>query len=281
MYTITIGADPEQFLIDQEGRYVSGHDLIPGSKEEPHFVIKGAIQRDGTALEFNINPALTAEEFVENISTVMEELTKEYKKVRPDLTIALTPVAYFDKEYFENLPEEAQMLGCMPDYNAYTGQENEIPYTEEPFRTAAGHIHVGWGHSFSKYDSSHFSMCCHMVQNLDASLYPASLLWDSDQKRRELYGKIGAFRPKSYGVEYRPLSNAFLKRREIQMFVFDMTKAVSDLVLNQGLDILDDVTEEVVCKFLNGFTMTSEEIRRYMNYLSNTYNLPNPEEYSV
>ena len=65
------------------------------------------------------------------------------------------------------------------------------------------------------------------------------------------------------------------------MFVFDMTKAVSDLVLNQGLDILDDMAGEVVCKLLNGFTMTSEEIRRYMNYLSNTYNLPNPEEYSV
>lgn len=72
-------------------------------------------------------------------------------------------------------------------------------------------------------------MCCEIVRRLDQTLYPKSLEWDSDQTRRELYGKIGSFRPKHYGVEYRPLSNAFLRSDEVVKKVFEITmKTVRD-----------------------------------------------------
>jgi hypothetical protein len=52
-----IGADPEFFLRDKAtGKFVSAHGLIPGTKRQPMKVDKGAVQVDGMALEFNIDP---------------------------------------------------------------------------------------------------------------------------------------------------------------------------------------------------------------------------------
>jgi hypothetical protein len=38
--------------------------------------------------------------------------------------------------------------------------------------------------------------------------------FDKDTGRRELYGKAGAFRKKSYGVEYRTASNAWIESED-------------------------------------------------------------------
>ena len=148
MYQITLGTDPEVFLTDTEGRYVSAHDLVPGSKWDPHRVQSGALQPDGVAAEFNIDPVETADEFMSNIDTVMKQLESQIKSIRPDLIITMTPTATFSKEYFDSLPESAKELGCTPDYNAYTRDTNSPPSTTEPFRTGSGHIHIGWGDEF-------------------------------------------------------------------------------------------------------------------------------------
>jgi len=58
---------------------------------------------------------------------------------------------------------------------------------------------------------------------MDVFLGLFSLFFDSDTKRREMYGKAGAFRPKSYGVEYRTLSNVWLKDVHLMKWVFNNT----------------------------------------------------------
>jgi len=70
-----------------------------------------------------------------------------------------------------------------------------------------------------------------MTKELDFVLYNSSLSWDNDDRRRELYGKPGSFRPKPYGVEYRVLSNMWLKSISTQKFVFDAAKAVASKFL--------------------------------------------------
>lgn len=275
MAQVLIGTDPELFLKDESGRYVSAHDLIPGSKHQPHRVERGALQPDGVAAEFNTDPAATADEFLANIDQVIEQLESTFKTLRPDLTIAITPTATFEKEYFDGLPMVATILGCTPDYNAYTGGENDPPSTTEPFRTGSGHIHVGWGRGFKPNHKEHFEKCRLMVKQLDTVLYVSSLLWDSDDKRRTLYGKIGCFRPKVYGVEYRPLSNSYLQSKEIQRSVFEITKRCSELFLNEGVALFEDTyAAEIVNKIINGKVPSINEIDEYLRYMNDRYQTP-------
>lgn len=238
-FEFLIGADPELFVKDIYSReFVSAHDLIPGTKLDPHYIDGGAIQVDGTALEFNIDPSPTKEDFINNIYKVTGDLFKRIEgDVNTQLHIVYQPTAVFNQEYFDSLPEEAKLLGCEPDFNAYTGEINEPPSTNLPFRTAGGHIHCGWGNHFDIFDPDHINLCCDLVKQLDVLLYPASLTWDNDTERRKLYGQKGSFRPKSYGMEYRPLSCAWVETIERQEFVYDTTRFAMDLLFNKNVQV--------------------------------------------
>lgn len=232
---ILIGADPELFVKDiSTGKYVSSHTFAPGTKKNPLRVDRGALQLDGTAFEFNIDPAETKTEFVSNIAKVKGEMEKVVRQSFPGhngITLVADPVADYDAEYFSSIPGEALELGCEPDYNAYTQGPNPVPEVRSMFRTGSGHIHIGWTNKMDPFEDGHFQTCCEVVQQLDWYLGLPSLLWDSEGKRRrELYGKAGAFRPKSYGVEYRVLSNTWLRDERLIEFVFDnTTKAIRDM----------------------------------------------------
>jgi hypothetical protein len=132
-------------------------------------------------------------------------------------------VVDYDPDYMMKLPLEARELGCEPDFNAYTHDKNPRPNGMQPFRTGSGHVHVGWGKDLN-YDEQHIAACEALSMELDYYLGLPSLSWDKDNRRRELYGKAGTFRPKSYGVEYRVLSNAWLAEDRTMEFVFNQTK---------------------------------------------------------
>lgn len=223
MSKILLGTDPELFLKDEEGRYVSAHDLVPGSKTSPFGVPNGAVQPDGVAAEFNIFPASDVEEFVDNINSVMDSMLEIIHQKRPDLRYAADPTAFFDEDYFKSLPAGAKRLGCEPDFNAYTGKANPKPGTNKPMRTGAFHIHIGFTKGQNPFDKRHFQTCREITKQLDAILFPMSMEWDSDETRRQLYGKMGSFRPKHYGLEYRPLSNAVLRDEDTIRTVYSTT----------------------------------------------------------
>lgn len=223
---ILVGCDPELFMF-KDGKPVSAHGVIPGTKKDPFKVDKGAVQVDGMALEFNIDPAKNEQEFVTNLRAVMKTLGE----MVPGHDLVPVPVAEFGHEYIKQQPLEATELGCEPDFNAWLdGAINPRPNVDAPFRTGAGHVHIGWGSDFDITDPSHLEACIMVTKQLDYYLGIPSLLYDTDTKRRTLYGAAGAFRPKSYGVEYRVLSNAWLRSEELMAWVYRMTnKAVQDL----------------------------------------------------
>jgi len=88
------GADPELFVF-QHGKVQSGYGLIEGDKENPFKVENGAVQVDGMALEFNIDPAMDEEGFVFNLESVMRQL----QKMVPDYELHADPVAHFGAEF--------------------------------------------------------------------------------------------------------------------------------------------------------------------------------------
>ena len=237
---VTIGADPELFVFDTETKkFVSAHDLVPGTKAEPLAVPRGAVQVDGVAAEFNILPAKSQKEFLANINRVRSVLELIIKDKNKNYKLVGAPTAKFDKEYFDNLPHDVKILGCDPDYNAYTGGINRKPSTDLPMRSGGGHIHVGFLHEEldNPFTLEHMRRCGELVRELDFALITASREWDFDIERKRLYGEPGSFRPKSYGVEYRPLSNAWLNQDWSTTFVFDTVKAVT-------------------CRWLQGWSLT-------------------------
>jgi len=214
----SIGADPELFARERGGDIVCAHGLIKGDKANPYPVRNGAVQVDGFALEFNITPAKGSKEFIHNLQDVMAQL----EAMVPDHEVLAVPVAHFTPEYMAVQPPEALELGCDPDYNAWSGLENVKPECNLPFRTGAGHIHVGWREN-SPINYPHVVTCMQVCRQLDFFLGLPSLLFDDDVKRRSMYGKAGSFRPKEYGVEYRVLSNKWLADQTLMKWVFDST----------------------------------------------------------
>ena len=219
MLPLKVGADPELF-VKQGGEFVSGYNLISGTKQDPFPVEGGAVQVDGMALEFNIDPAEDRNQFVANINKVMKQL----EGMVDGYELAITPVATFSKQVMEAQCEDALMLGCEPDFNAWLGKVNPQPKAGD-FRTAAGHVHVGWTENEETTpESIHGLGAMSLVKQLDYYLGLPSVLYDKNTKRRELYGKAGACRIKPYGVEYRVLSNEWLKNDKLKRGVYDSVK---------------------------------------------------------
>lgn len=215
--TITIGADPELFVRNKTtGKIVSAHDLIPGTKEKPWLVPGGAVQVDGVAAEFNIDPTTSAEGFCERIQYVMGHL----QGMMPGYELVTQPCVVFDKDYFYSLPEKTRELGCNPDWNAWTERTNPAPDAGGTMRTASGHIHIGWAQGQNINDPFWMEDCFAVVKQLDYYIGAVSHLWDNDGRRRELYGRAGACRVKPYGVEYRVPSNRWLISPKLMKFIW-------------------------------------------------------------
>jgi len=210
----TLGTDPEIFLYDTEKKmYVSAHDLLPGTKHAPHKLDKGAVQVDGLAVEFNTDPAHTAEEFKDNIFTVLKQVRK---MVDPKYAFSFRPRVFFPKKYFDALPDHVKVLGCDPDYNAWTKTRNPRPKaTDATLRSCGGHIHVGY--EKDKIDPTS------VVKMMDLYLGVPSILMDKGEVRKQLYGGPGAYRDKPYGVEYRTLSNFWIFQNRLIEWVWDNT----------------------------------------------------------
>lgn len=214
-----IGADPELFLTIGD-KFVNAHGLFPGNKQNPFPVEKGAIQVDGVALEFNIDPAKTEEEFVTNISVVLKQMNEMVRAVDKDMRLNFIPVAKFDEEEFLEFPDECKILGCDPDYNVsgkINRQPEELMY--EPLRTGSGHIHIGWTQGVDPFSPEHFNDAL-LVSSHFASL-PFSRLTPLEAERLKYYGADGAFRPKPYGVELREYSNVWVEHEKTQRQMYN------------------------------------------------------------
>lgn len=225
MTKILIGCDPEVF-VKKDGLFKSAFGLIKGDKANPFPVRRGAVQVDGMALEFNIDPAATEDEFCINVQDVFNQM----KLMVPDYEVVASPVAHFEAAYIKAQPPAALELGCDPDYNAWTAEANERPNADRPMRTASGHIHIGWTNRADTQSFDHMNRARMVAKQMDFYLGLPSLLYDGDTERREMYGKAGACRYKPYGVEYRTLSNKWLNSENLMRWVFRAAqKGMSDL----------------------------------------------------
>jgi hypothetical protein len=226
---IKIGCDPEGFLVDGSGEFVPAISYVPGSKEEPFKLDGGAVQVDGLAIEFNIDAAETEEQFTGNIRKVLIQIDDIIRSVDKDVRIRWTPVATFRQTVWNMTPEQCKILGCDPDFNV-KGDINENPtlrLENNPVRTAAGHIHIGWLDELldNPMDGDHFGTCLDIAQGFFhghlSTFIPNT---PEEEERMKYYGHSGSFRPKRYGIELRAPSNLWVRTEETQKLVFNQTR---------------------------------------------------------
>jgi len=79
-----------------------------------------------------------------------------------------------------------------------------------------------------------------MIKAMDATLGLESVLLDDDTERKKLYGKAGCFRFTAFGIEYRSLSNFWIKSDESLQWAWKTTMKAIDLV---NSDKIEEVKE--------------------------------------
>lgn len=265
---LLLGCDPEVFVREKGKKrfFTSAHGLNGGTKENPERVEGGAVQVDGMALEFNIDPASNEDEWYNNIKKVMGYMQNTLPS---NLEIVATPVAHFTKKHLAEQPEEARELGCTPDFNAWNGgKANPRPNADVTFRTGAGHIHFGWCEDADIKDPAHLDACMILVRAMDLIVAPLCCLFDEGTKRRQLYGAAGAFRPKPYGVEYRVLSNAWLRDEETIRWVYRASKYVFDKLVVGELIMLNSTDRDMLLQLLRSDGVSEDNKTKLLNRAS-------------
>ena len=218
-----IGCDPEIFVKDKLGLR-SIIDRIGGTKEMPRPLTKlgdgFAVQEDNVAMEFNIPAAASKEEFVNSVVTARQFLASlVYDQY--GWFLSQESAAIFPEEELKH--PSARVFGCDPDYNAWTGERNPVPRSpDKRLRSCGGHVHIGAELTNEEKDK--------VIQAMDFYAGVPSIIMDSGEQRKQLYGKAGACRHKSYGVEYRTLSNFWIFEPKLIGWVYDQTARALDAV---------------------------------------------------
>lgn len=225
-----IGTDAEFFLRNKDtNEIISAEGLVKGSKHKPFKFDKSephySTQLDNVLAEITIPPRKTAAQFASAIDVALKYL----KSTLPaNIEIAIQASANLDKKWL--MTEHAQMFGCDPDFNAYSGFINEKPFCEDvTLRSAGAHVHMGFSGVETKFNND---ICNYIVDDQRSALVKAMdlfisvplVLMEPDSERKRLYGKAGAFRPKPYGLEYRTPSSWYLSSKDTTKWAFNSAK---------------------------------------------------------
>lgn len=210
---ILVGSDLEVFVMEaQTHQPVSAIGLVGGTKEDPRKTEHGWVQEDNVLAEVNVTPSSTSEEFDHNLRGVVGDL----QEILGDrYYLSFTSSAEFEvKELSHPL---ALIAGCTPDFDAWNKCKNFPPdLSATSLRTAGGHIHLSWDVEGEDVWYRNYT-----VKAMDFYIGLPSLLLDEDDRRRSLYGKAGAHRLKSYGVEWRTASNFWARTPTLTQWAFN------------------------------------------------------------
>jgi hypothetical protein len=227
---VTLGADPEVFLKNEEGQVVPAYKFIKGTKNKPEKVSKDieglAIQYDNVSAEYCIPACSSLEDWLKHHNFMLDYIRETIAEPNGLGVFALPSVYIEPKTTRDPIAMEA---GCDPDFNVYTQEANIKPdITETLLRSGGGHIHIGYSKPTTELNSQ-------LIMAMDLFLGVPSVLIDKDIERKQLYGQAGCFRDKKYGVEYRSLSNFWLQDNGLMTWAWQATMEAIDFVNKGGI----------------------------------------------
>jgi hypothetical protein len=259
-YGFTIGSDPEIFVTDADGKMIPAF-LFLDSKDGKD--VTSALQQygsrggagptpqkmywDGFQAEFTTLAAGCNEVHTDSVAAGLRGVYDAARKRFPGAKLAIKSVFDIPHEMLMEAADEHVAFGCMPSLNAYGIKTQLPPGREVPFRSAGGHLHFGVGKTSEE-------KAVPVVKALDTILGVAcvSLFAKFDAKKRRIfYGLPGEYRLPPHGIEYRPLSNAWLSHPFIMNLVIDVARKVVILGQKGWMDLWQATEEETIQTIVN------------------------------
>lgn len=240
----TIGCDPELFLFDNLlQRIVPAVGKIGGSKLKPMRLSKGTVQLDGTVVEIGTDPASTAEGWIDNVQSVINEVqAKLDARFHGRYSLRCGAIAGYAEEDI-TFSRTAFEVGCEP---AYKFDGNELVRTSNTGDLSpsaipiGGHIHIGFGCNLDVTDPVLVQSVKRYTRFVNSRLHEPVSGPVADRIRET--GCLNSLRIKPYGVEMREWSSYWLADRELMVSIFTKYKRAYE-VMCQGKTPLVEVIQ--------------------------------------
>jgi hypothetical protein len=220
-----IGSDPEVFVTDPTGKVVPIIGLVGGTKDNPLALGDGyAVQEDGVALEYNIPVCTSSGDFIRAIEKGLK------------LSAAKLPAGYGtlikpDHEFTADQLSDplSWVSGCDPDFSAWTMEERtglNYEAAKKPLaRYCGGHVHISYPNAKDRHPMTKM----YLVRLADMLLGVPARWLEGNSIRSQEFGVFGIYRPKTYGLEYRTMSNVWLNIPILMQWVADCSFYVAGL----------------------------------------------------
>ena len=234
MKTLMLGCDPEVFLLNKEtGSVVPSCGLIGGEKGKPLKISDTtSILEDNVTVELNVAP-VEFEPFnhaFHNLVANAVVSAEEYinNKLGHQFSFYMKSVIKFKSGDLTH--PKSLIFGCSPDFDAYRfGEQCELNTGLDPCkRYAGGHLHFGYKSTIPEWAIVQFIEGLILVRWIRQA---GGELIGTDRVRA--YGRPGAFRPTSYGLEWRTPSNAWLANSRYDLFLDQVHYLVWWLINNE------------------------------------------------
>ena len=244
-FTVTFGCDPE-FFFEKNGTIIGSEKVIDIKKglsvkkdqkkngscssgtPESKFIV------DGVQAEINPKPDTCRARLGNEISACFRTLY-ETIKADPELSINFLPTVKINKKELMSLDEKSRVFGCAPSKNSDKKSQNAVALRDPAkykYRSAGGHIHLGYD-NYSTNVKSVLSEPARLVQIMDIIVGNTCVLIDRDPgniERRKVYGRAGEYRTPPHGVEYRTLSNFWLRAYPLMSFVMSLSRVCVNIM---------------------------------------------------
>lgn len=236
---VSLGCDPELFLATKDGAIIGAEKVIPeeGLAYSPYH--KPNVVLDGVQVELNPAPSSCRQTLSSNIAASMKALRAALKAKGGHIEATFRQVVEIDPKELDSLSDKAKILGCQPSLNIYDSHAKigVDPATYNK-RSAGGHIHLGLNTAQPVGLQNLMRERERLVPLLDIFVGNTCVLMDRDPgnaERRKVYGRAGEHRLPAHGLEYRTLSNFWLKSYALMSGVMALSRFSVDVLSNSIL----------------------------------------------
>lgn len=242
-YTPYLGCDPE-FFFERGGQVIGAEKVLtpdhkivstsykydgPSGVKDEKFVL------DGVQVELNPRPNTCRANLGNEIAAAFRAL-KVHLKSMGDVTASFKTVVEVSKEELDSLSDKAKVFGCAESLNTYDKAAcvgvDASTYLK---RSAGGHIHLGLAG-----DASMMAARERLIPILDVFVGNTCVLIDRDPEqieRRKVYGRAGEYRLPLHGVEYRTLSNFWLRAYPLMSMVMGLSRQACGILFTSVLGV--------------------------------------------